>query len=217
MDTAQLIQVVSLKLGEQTAFYPPEEIVRGGLNPAQRLLCLVYPQILTQRFVTTVVTEVPFVDLRTLRDSQNNLVGNRMRRVKRVSLGDIGGDVPALSASTSEFLRLRPVSIQSLASQRDWMTQRGEVRKYWMWGDVWLGVYKRPVADTTVTIVFDAAPVVLSVNNLSASPSVDDVYHAVIAEIATGLLLVKEGNPQGNLGLQRIVQALNLQVQGATV
>lgn len=215
MNTAQLVQLVSLKLGEQTAFYPTEEIVRGGLNPAQRLLCLVYPQLLTQRFVYTVFTEVPFIDLRTLRDSSNNLVGNRMRRVKRVLLGDISGDAPLLSTTTDEFTRLRPVSIQSLASQRDWMTQRGEVRKYWMWGDVWLGIYKRPVVDTTITIIFDAIPVQLSVDDLTASPSIDEVYHAVIAEIATGLLLLKEGSPQGSLGLQRVVQALNLQVQGA--
>jgi len=215
MDTAQLAQLVSLKLGEQTAFYPTEEIIRGGLNPAQRLLCLVYPQLLSQRFVYTASTEVPFIDLRTLLDGSGNLVGNRIRKIRRVILGDISGDTPLNSTTTGEFTRLRPTSVFALASQRDWMAQRGEVRKYWMWGDVWLGIYKRPVVDTTITLVFDALPLQLSIDALSAMPSIDEVYHAVIAEIATGLLLIKEGNPQGNLGLQRVVQALNLQQQEA--
>lgn len=210
MNTAQLIQYTSLKLGEQNAFYPSEEIVVSGLNPAQRLLCLAHPRVLVQRLVFTVGTEQPFIDLRRIQDSSGNVVGNHIRTIQRVLLGDVTTDPATSSTTTGELSRLRSSTLAALVAQKNWLRQRGEIRRYWQWGKVWFGVYKRPVVDTTITLIYEAIPTVLSINDLTASPSVQDVYHTTIAEVAAGLLLVKEGAPQGQRGLQMVVQALQI-------
>lgn len=214
MTLTDLIQLVSLKLGEQTLFYPPEEVVSAGLNPAQRLLCLVYPLLLRTRYTWTVNADLPFIDLRQITDANSVIVGNRIRRVVRVILGDVSADTPVINAATGEYRELVATSIKRLAATNDWMAQKGEVRKYWLWGKLWLGLYKRPIDTTTVTIIFDAAPVPFSLVTPDQVPSVQSAYHPVIAEVAAGLLLQKEGKIEGERGLQKITQALNLK-QGA--
>lgn len=212
MTLAELIQYTSNKLGEQTAFYTNEEIVQNGLNPAQRLLCLAHPRVLVQRAVCTIGTEQPFVDLRLVQDSNGVVIGNRIRKINRVVLGDVSDDVEEPSSTTGELRRLRSTTLTALITEKNWLRRRGEVTRYWQWGRVWFGVYKRPVVDTTVTIIFESMPVVLDINNLTASPSVQDVYHTTIAEVAAGLLVVKEGTPDGARGLQKIVEALQIQL-----
>jgi len=207
---SEIQQLVSLKLGEQTAFYPTNEVTRSGINPAQRLLCLVYPLLLRQRATVTVVADMPFIDLRTLTDASGLVLGTRIRRIRRVVLGNVSADAPTRNAATDELTELRETSVAALAGRaNDWMRHQGAVRHYWRWGPYWLGLYRRPIDTTTVTVIYDAAPVVLTLG--TDTPQVQDVYHRVIADVATGLLLVKEGAPQGAHGVTRIVEALNLQ------
>lgn len=215
MTLAEIQQLVSQKLGEQTAFYSFEEIARSGINPAQRLLCLVYPQLLRQRITTTVNADLPFIDWRTITDANGAVIGNRIRTIQRIMLGNVSGDAPVRNAATGELIELRETTIWALSRRsNDWMRHQGQVRHFWQWGPIWLGLYKRPIDTTTITMIYDATPAPLVVP--TDTPQVQDVYHRVIAEIATGLLLVKEGNPQGALGVQRIAQALELAKQQST-
>jgi len=211
MTVDQLATYTSIILGEQTTFYSQEEIIRGGLNPAQRLLCLVYPAILKQRATITVDADMPFIDLRTLVDASGAEVGNRLRTVNRVVLGNVSGDEPVRNSSTGELGALKRISLKKLAARPNWLHLHGPVIQYWLWGKLWMGLYRRPVDTVTVTVMFDAIPAPLSADNLAASPSVQDTYHTVLAEVAAGILLIKEGSPEGERGLGRITQALNLQ------
>lgn len=213
MNLGELINLTTLKLGEQSTFYPPAEVVRAGLNPAQRLLCLVYPMLLRSRTTATIVTDVPFLDLRLLTDTSGNPMLGRVRKLNRVVLGNVSADAPVRSSATGELRELRRTTMRALRFRPDWLAKKGPVREYWLHGP-WLGLYKRPVADTTITLMFDAIPKPLVLEESGQIPDIQDVYHAVMAEIAVGLLLVKEGLPDGARGLQRITQALQLQTQG---
>ena len=213
MTLSDIQNLVALKLGEQSLFYPPEEVTRSGINPAQRLLCLMYPLLLSQRATVTVNPDLPFIDLREVTDSVGVRLGNRIRRVSRVVMGNVSSDAPVHNAVTDELFDLGETTVASLSRRaNDWMSQRGLIRHYWKWGTYWLGLYKRPITATTVTVIFESVPAQLVID--SDEPQVQDVYHRVIAEIATGFLLLKEGEPQGGRGLKRIAEALQLKQQG---
>jgi hypothetical protein len=216
MDLASIRQLVSIRLGEQTAFYVPAEIDRSGINPAQRLLCLTYPALLRQRATLTVTADNPFIDLRTLQNASGITIGNRLRTVRRVVLGNVMADAPVRNAATDELTDLQPTTVRGRTNRsRAWLRDRGQPKYYYLHGGVWLGLYKRPVAATTVTVIFDATPNPL-VNDADI-PQVQEVYHRVIADIAFGLLLVKEGIPQGAQGLRVITEALGIARQQEAV
>lgn len=216
MTLSDIQQLVSLKLGEQSLFYPADEITRSGINPAQRLLCLMYPMLLSQRATVTVDPDLPFIDVREVTDSAGVKLGNRIRRVTRVVMGAVTGNAPVHNPVTDALYELREMSVGSLSKYiNDWMSQHGIIKRYWLWGSYWLGLYKRPITATTITIIYDAVPAQLLFD--ADIPQTQDVYHRVIAEIATGLLLIKEGEPQGSRGLQRIMGALQLQNKDASL
>lgn len=213
MTLSDIQNLVALKLGEQSPFYSLEEITRSGINPAQRLLCLVYPLLLNQRATVTVDVDLPFIDLRQVADASGVILGNRIRKINRVVMGNVRGDAPIHNAVTHELFELRETTVGALSKRaNDWMSHRGLIRHYWKWGTYWIGLYKRPITATTITIIYDAVPVQLV--NDGDDPQTQNVYHRTIAEIATGLLLMKEGSPQGERGLKRIVDALALKQQG---
>ncbi len=204
MTLTELIVRVEQKLGYQTTFYTDAEIVVNGINPAQRLMCLVYPPLNYIRTTLTVTADQAFIDLRTLLDGSSALVGNRFRSIRRVVLGNVLLDLHTNTAATGELQKLDHTTIKRLSARNDWMSLRGLVRKYWLWGPYWLGLYQRPIASTTITIIYAAAPAPLDIGTLSGVPDIPAVYHPVIAEIAVGLLIMKEGNPQTARGLARI-------------
>lgn len=204
MTLGQIITLVEQKLGSQTTFYTDAEIVVNGINPAQRLMCLAYPPLNYIRTALTVTADQAFIDLRTLLDGSSAIIGNRFRSIRRVVLGTVTDDVATVTAATGELQKLEYATIKKLAGRNDWMSMHGLVRKYWLWGPYWLGLYQRPVASTTITIVYTAAPAPLVIGSLAALPDIPAVYHPVIAEIATGLLIMKEGNPQTARGMTRI-------------
>ena len=213
MTLSDLQNLVALKLGDQSLFYPPEEITRSGLNPAQRLLCLTYPLLLQQRATVTVDPDLPIIDLRQVTGADGVILGNRIRSLRRVVMGNVLTDAPVHNAITDELFELRETSVAALSKRaNDWMSHRGLIRHYWKWGTYWIGLYKRPITATTITVIYHAVPAQLVFDD--DEPQVQDVYHRVITEIATGLLLMKEGNPQGEQGLKRIATALMLQQQG---
>ncbi len=211
MDTEQLTQLVIEKLDQQGVFYTRAEVIRGGLNPAQRLLTLAHPEFLTTRVTVTVSPDQPFLDLRTLTDPSGAVIGNRLRHVRRVVLGDVTADTPQTTPATGEVGFLRPVSLTRLAATRiDWMAHQGEVRYYWQWGPYWLGLYKRPIAATTITIIARTAPRLLTEETPTQLPDIAATYHALVSDIAVGLTLIKEGEPHGARGFARLQAALGL-------
>jgi hypothetical protein len=174
MTLSELQQLVALKLGEQTIFYTPEEITRSGINPAQRLIGLLRPNLVRQRVTVAVGVDLPIIDLRTLTDSAGVLIGNRIRRIDRVMLGDVSGDTPVRNAVTGELQELRSTTIKALSNYTNaWMAERGMVRNYWQWGHYWLGLYKRPITATTITVVFDVVPAQL--DNAEDIPQIQEV------------------------------------------
>lgn len=210
MTLAEIDALVVQKLGDQNAFYPQDERLFDGIDPAQRLLCLAYPRLLSRRIVTTVNEDQPFLDLRTLQDTLGANVGNRIRRVTRVVLGDVSTDQPTPDALSNALTELRLVTIDSLEATNNWLDLHGEPTRYWLWRRYWLGLYKRPMQATTITVVFDATPLSLFHQGLDAIPDIQEAYHTVIAAVATGILLLKEGVPQGAQGVQHIMMALGM-------
>lgn len=208
MNLGAIIEQVKHKLGDQTTFYTDVEIVDHGINPAQRLMCLAYPTLNLVRTAVTITTDQPIIDLRELLDGAT-IIGNRFRKVRRVSLGDITADLATPTAATGELQKLEQTTVQRLAGRNNWLSLRGEVRQYWMWGQYFLGVYKRPIASTTLTIVYSAAPAPLALATPTGVPAIPAVYHPVIAEIATGLLITKEGDPQTTRGMTRVKMGLS--------
>ncbi len=213
MNLGALVTLVEQKLGSQTTFYTDAEIVDHGINPAQRLICLTYPMLNYVRTTVAVTTDQPIIDLRELLDGSLNIIGNRFRHVRRVSLGNVTDNLSTPTAATGELQKLEQTTVKRLAGRNDWFALHGEVRKYWMWGQYFLGVYKRPIAATTLTIIYSAAPAPLALAAPTGIPDIPAVYHPVIAEIATGLLIMKEGAPQTERGLARIKAGLNLALQ----
>jgi hypothetical protein len=200
MNLGDLIQRVSLKLGEQTTFYPEEEIVANGLNPAQRLLCLTYPFLLQKRVLLSIYPEQVFTDLRSITPT--------IRKLNRVVLGDVFAPLGSPVSATGELKRLHVTTINRLAGLNDWMRQTGTTTKYWMFGPYWFGLWKRPMTTLSVTLLYDAMPTQLTLSALTAIPDVDQVYHPLLADIATGLLLCKEGDPESGRGVTMIREAL---------
>lgn len=203
MTTFDLIQRTQQHLGEQTSFYTDDEIVVNGLNPAMRLLVLARPQLLRQRATVTITADLPFYDLREVQP--------RIRRMRRVVLGTITGDDPVRTVNTGELRDLTPTTVMKLGSKHSWFADKGPVEHYWVWGTHWLGLYKRPLTDVTITLVYDALPTAMNVDLPNVEPAVMAAYHPVIADIAAGLLTVKEGTPEAERGLARVQAALGLQ------
>lgn len=202
MTTADLLQRMQQKLGEQTVLYTDEELVLNGLNPALRLLTLRYPQLLRRRATITVTTDLPFYDLR--------LVSPRIHRIRRVVLGTITGDDPVRTANTGEFKDLTMTTVTKLQFTHDWLAKKGTIEHYWRWGTNWFGLYRRPTNDAVVTLLFDAVPDPLSVDTPTGEPAVISAYHPLLADIATGLVLVKEGATEGERGVTLIQESLGL-------
>ena len=212
MDFAAIKQLVSLKLGEQTTFFKDAEVGRAT-NTAQRLLCLRFPALLHNRATLTVNTDNPFIDLRTLQDASGTTIGNRLRHVRRVVLGSVMADTPVRNVTTGTLFELRATNVQVLACRaRDWLQHQGDPRYYYLHGPVWLGLYPRPIVATTITVMFSAVPAPLVED--TDEPQIYEVYHRVIAEIAFGLLLVKEGNQRS---VNLLVSALGIQQQQGAV
>lgn len=202
MTTYDLLQRMYVKLGEQTRFYTPEEMVLNGLNPAQRLLTRVYPQLLPKRRLLTVTADLPFYDLRLLDPQLSS------RRVWRVVLGDVTTDAPTPSVASGELHDLTRTTVTKLAYHRDWLNQRGPLEHFWTWGTHWLGLYKRPVYAASVTVIYGAVPTPLNVDIPTGVPDIIGAYHPLLSDVATALVLAKEGGVEGQRALATIANAL---------
>ena len=200
MTLGEILQRIRVELGEQSTFYPEPEIVESGVNPAQRLLCLAYPMLLQKRVVLSVAPEQIFTDLRQITPT--------IRRINRVVLGDVTANNAQLSATTGELKRLLPTHLHRLAGMNDWIAHRGKTKNYWLFGPFWFGLYRRPMDTLTLTLIYDAMPTKLVLEEEDALPDISSVYHPSLIDVAVGLLLQKEGAPETTRGMMRITETL---------
>jgi len=182
MTVNEILQRIGEKLGT-FEFYTQAEMIANGLNPAQRLLCLLKPDALTQRTTVTLAANEVFVDLRQ--------AAIQAWQIRRVVLGTITGE--DAGRSNGEFRDILPASLNWLTGRRDWFTKAGSVERYARYGRFWLVFYKRPVQSETITLVYRGVPTAFTTTSLASSPDVQTSYHPLLAEIATALLLCKEG------------------------
>lgn len=194
------------RLGGNTTFYVEEEIIVNGINPAMRLLCLLKPELLTQRVTVNLLAEQTFIDIREQ--------APRNWSLRRVVLGTITGDTPTKTAY-GEFVELPYLSLDHLNARDDWFKQRGPIQGYWLHGRFHMGVYKRPEADRTLTLIFRAVPTAFTTNTMDQSPAFADVWHPLIADVGAALLLMKEGNVQIEKARGMLTQAFGKELFGS--
>ena len=205
MTGSDLLQRVWDHLGGNTTFYVEEEVIINGINPAMRLLCLLKPELLTQRVLVTVSAEQSFVDMRES--------APRHWILRRVVLGDITG-ATATKSDYGEFVDLPYMSLDHLNARSDWFKQRGPIQGYYRHGRFHLGVYKRPEADRSITLVFRAMPTAFTTNTMENSPAFADVWHPLVGDVAAALLLLKEGNVQIEKARGMLTQAFGKELFG---
>jgi len=182
MTVNELIQRIREKLGT-VQFYTEAEVIANGINPAQRLLCLLRPDALSQRTTVTLSTNEVFVDLR-----QASIA---TWQIRRVVLATTTGE--NASRSNGDFRDILPVSLNWLMGRRDWFTQKGAVTRYARQGRFWLVFYKRPVQSETITLIYRSVPTAFDMTDLASEPDIQSSYQPLLADIATALLLMKEG------------------------
>jgi hypothetical protein len=182
MTVNEILQRIGEKLGT-FEFYTQAEMIANGLNPAQRLLCLLTPEALTQRTTITLAANEIFVDLR--QSAINSW------QIRRVILGTITGE--DATRSNGEFRDILPASLGWMSGRRDWFTKTGAVQRYARHGRFWLVFYRRPVQSETLTLIYRAVPTAFTTASLASTPDVQSSYHPLLADIATALLLIKEG------------------------
>jgi hypothetical protein len=185
MDAGALLQRVYDGLGPPaTVFWTPEEIFLNGLNPAQRLLVLLKPMLLTQRVPVSLVADEVFIDLR--------VVAPRAMRIQRVALGDVTTEEPVLTQGREGDLR--HTTLATLRGQRDWFRlRRGFPTHWYTHGLYWVCPWPRSTQALTMTLVFSAMPTPLEVVVPSQIPDLPVQFHPVIADVAIELLRCKEG------------------------
>ena len=205
MTGADILQRIWDHLGGNTLFYPEPEVIVNGINPAMRLLCLLKPELLHQRVLVSLLAEQCFVDMHE--------AAPRHWILRRVVLGDITGDAPTKTAY-GEFVDLPYMSLDQLNARGDWFKQRGPIQGYFRHGRFHLGVYKRPEADRDITLIFRAVPAAFTTGTMGESPAFAETWHALIADVGTALLLLKEGNVQIEKARGMLTQAFGKELFG---
>lgn len=205
MTGSEILQRVWDHLGGNTTFYTEPEVIVNGINPAMRLLCLLKPDLLTQRVLVTVSAEQCIVDMREQ--------APRHWTLRRVVLGDITG-ASATKTDYGEFVELPYMSLDQLNARSDWFKQRGPIQGYWQHGRFHLGVYKRPEAARDITLVFRAVPTAFTTGTMGNSPAFAAVWHPLVADVSAALLLLKEGTSQIEKARGMLTQAFGKELFG---
>lgn len=202
----EIVTRIQQKFDGNSLYYDPISVLLLGINPAMNLLTLVRGNLLTKRTLLTVNAEASTFNLRSFIP--------RFWSVSRVVLGDMRGEVPALS--NQRYKPLVYATIPQLAWKRDWLLRRGEPKNYWLWGDHWLGIHPRPDIQTQITVIHRSLPLSFTVNDLidnpNREPEITEVHHEMICDLAVALVMVREG--AGELDkIQQILQTLLSQEQ----
>lgn len=176
------------RLGRVVGYYSPDEILVNGLNPAQNLLVLLDPTLLTKRAPVPLIAKEAFMDLR--------MVAPRCLAIHRVVVGDVSADDPTRSQGLTG--ELHPCTREQLRWQRDWWRKEALPSKWYMHGRHWLGVTPRPAVPLTLTLIYAALPMAFTATNLTAVSELATTLHPLLADIGAALVLVKEGQMEAS-------------------
>ena len=205
MNTQELVTRTYAHLGiGQAVFWPEVECVDNGLNPGQRLLCLIKPDLVTLRTLVTLAVDTPLMDLRT--------VAPKAWRVQRVTLGDVSLVPPRPIPTQGRLGDLRKISLAALRGQRDWLTRLAPTPTHWYThGLHLLGLWPRNTRATTLTLTYAAVPTALSWSVLTQEPDVPTQWHPVIPDLAAALLMMKEGKTECTIAIQSMQKILQVE------
>lgn len=189
MNTTTLVDRTYQKLGiGQRTFWTEIECVDNGLNPAQRLLCLLKPDLVTVRTVITQEVDDTLIDLR--------VKVPRSFRMQRITLGDVSLTASGPVPTQGRMGDLRRISLASLRQQRDWMTRFAPTPSHWYThGLTLIGLWPRNSRQVTLTLTHAALPAPLTWSVPTQEPDLPTQWHPVIADLAAPMLLLKEGSP----------------------
>ena len=158
----------------------------NGLNPAQRMLCLLKPELNTPCTLITQGIDEPIIDLR--------VKAPRCFRMQRIVLGDVTLIPPKPIPTQGRLGDLRKISLASLRGQRDWMTRFAPTPTHWYThGLSLIGLWPRNTRVVTLTLVYAAVPTALSWSVPTQEPDLPVQWHPVIADLAANVLMLKEG------------------------
>ena len=189
MTTEELVDRTYQRLGiGQDVFWTRFECVENGLNPAQRLLCLLKPDLVTVRTVITQEVDDTLIDLR--------VKVPRSFRLQRITLGDVSLTASGPVPTQGRMGDLRRISLASLRQQRDWMTRFAPTPTHWYThGLTLIGLWPRNSRQVTLTLTHAALPAPLTWSVPTQEPDLPTQWHPVIADLAAPLMLLKEGSP----------------------
>ena len=196
MTTDELVTRTYGHLGiGQSVYWPQDEVVSNGLNPAQRLLCLLKPDLVTVRTVITQEVDDTLIDLR--------VKVPRSFRLQRITLGDVSLTASGPVATQGRMGDLRRISLASLRQQRDWMTRFAPVSTHWYThGLTLIGLWPRNSRQVTLTLTHAALPAPLTWSVPTQEPDLPTQWHPVIADLAAPTLMLKEGQTEVEIALK---------------
>ena len=202
MQTADLVTRTYQHLGiGQAVFWPQDEVVTNGLNPAQRMLCLLKPDLVTLRTLVTQGIDEPLIDLR--------LKAPKAWRMQRIVLGDVTLTPPKPLPTQGRLGDLRKISLASLRGQRDWMTRFAPTPSHWYTHGLHLiGLWPRNQRSVTLTLVYAAVPTALSWSVPTQEPDLPTQWHPVIADLAANVLVLKEGKGESAQAIAQMAAVL---------
>ena len=204
MSLAELVDLIRQRLGQGTAFYPTALLVTF-CQYAQNLLALQASCTVRQRAAYTLEAGELLIDLRALVP--------RYLHLRRVELGDTR--TQEASRALGRVQPLFRTTLQSLAARGRWFETLGVPRQYFRQGRTLLGVYPRPSATTTITVLTTSLPTPFSMADLAQESEIQASNHPLIADVATGLLLIREGTLESAKGLQMLQSVLSDQQMAA--
>jgi len=205
MNTQELVDRTYQKLGiGQRVFWTESETVDNGLNPAQRLLCLLRPDLYTRRTLIQRGVDEPLIDLRSAAPSA--------WRPQRIALGDVTLTPPVPVPTQGRLGDLRKISLASLRGQRDWMTRLAPTPTHWYThGLSLIGTWPRHTQPVTLTLVYAAVPTALSWSVLTQEPDLPTQWHPVLSDLAANLLMLKEGKGECQQAVQQMETILKVE------
>lgn len=212
MQLGALVDLTRQYLGQAAPYYDAALLVRF-LQFAQNLYALHPDGRVLQRKAFTFPAQLLVMDLRT--------IVPRYLAIRRVVLGNV--ETQEETAVSGIVTVLRRTNLDNLAARRGWIDVEDTPRQYFRLGATLLGVYPRPANDTLLTVLTTTLPAPFLVDsvtgepsNLAQEPDLAPANHPFLADIAMGLLLMREGTAEAQKGIQRLVGVLGPQMFAAT-
>lgn len=211
MQLGALVELTRQYLGQASPYYSASLLVRF-LQFAQNLYALHPDGRVLQRTPFTFPQQLLVMDLRA--------IVPRYLAIRRVMLGNVATQEETPAYGLVQVLRR--TTLDTLAAKRLWIASEDVPRQYFPLGATLIGVYPRPPSDTLMTLLTTTLPTPFLVDqatglslNLAQEPDLAPANHPFLADIAMGLLLMREGTIEGQKGVQKLVGVLGSQTFAA--